>query len=135
LQCESWAAAGTLAGGAIVAAGSVVADAGTFGVNIAATPLELAGGAAAGGVIAGCICEVIPLIAQGVQSIWDHILLMAKGATQNKENEYSREARAHPDPCKWLEEQYNSTGCSSENRQKIKMAQKVLGCRKNSTQR
>ncbi len=57
---------------------------------------------------------------------------MAKGEKQNKDNEYSREAILHPDPCGWLKQQYGSTN-DSVKRLKIKLAQKVLGCRKNSS--
>ena len=57
---------------------------------------------------------------------------MAKGGNQNKDNEWSREARQHPDPCAWLRQQY-SQAKDSVTRQKIKTAQKVLGCRKNSS--
>ena len=58
---------------------------------------------------------------------------MAKGGIQNKANEYSREASQQPDPCNWLIKQYNNASSTAE-RMKIKTAQKVLGCRKNSTQ-
>jgi len=56
---------------------------------------------------------------------------MSKGGDQNKENEWSRAARLQPAPCKWLDEQYKSAQ-SSEDKQKIKTAQKVLGCRRSS---
>jgi hypothetical protein len=57
---------------------------------------------------------------------------MAKGGKQNIENEWSREARQHPNPCDWLEQEYNRES-DSEIRKKIKKAQKAVGCRQNST--
>jgi RHS repeat-associated protein len=48
---ESWAAGGAIAGGTIVAGGSVVVDVYTGGLNIAATGPEIAGGSAIGGGI------------------------------------------------------------------------------------
>ncbi len=57
---------------------------------------------------------------------------MAKGGTQNKANEWSRAAALQPDPCSWLRDQYNKA-TDSATRMKIKTAQKVLGCRKNSS--
>ncbi|MDK2125312.1 hypothetical protein [Parachitinimonas caeni] len=59
-------------------------------------------------------------------------LEMAKGGRQNKDNEYSREANMMPDPCGWLKQQYKQASSSAE-KMKIKTAQKVLGCRQNST--
>jgi hypothetical protein len=61
---------------------------------------------------------------------------MAKGGPQNISNEYSETAKhLYPkDPkkrCEYLEELYKKT-CDSSERQKIKKAQKALGCRKNS---
>jgi len=57
---------------------------------------------------------------------------MAKGGAQNKANEYSRAAQIYPDPCAWLRQQYDQASSNIE-RQKIKTAQKQLGCRQNST--
>jgi hypothetical protein len=57
---------------------------------------------------------------------------MAKGGRQNLENEWSRVARQEPDPCGWLKQQYNQA-TDTATRMKIKTAQKVLGCRQNST--
>ncbi len=48
---ESWGAAGAIAGGGVVAAGSVAVDAATGGINILATPAEISAGAAGGGAI------------------------------------------------------------------------------------
>jgi uncharacterized protein RhaS with RHS repeats len=48
---ESWTAGGAVAGGTIVAGGSVVVDAFTGGLNILATGPEIAGGSAIGGGI------------------------------------------------------------------------------------
>jgi hypothetical protein len=48
---QSWAVAGATAGVIVTAAGSVVADAATGGVNVVATPAELVLGGAAGGLI------------------------------------------------------------------------------------
>lgn len=56
---------------------------------------------------------------------------MAKGGKQKKENEYTRAAQQQPDPCEWLRDQYARATDSSE-RMKIKLAQKVLGCRHSS---
>ncbi|WP_232458538.1 filamentous hemagglutinin N-terminal domain-containing protein [Burkholderia ubonensis] len=49
------AAAGAAVGGALTVAGSVVVDAVTGGVNLVATPLEVAGGSALGGIFGGAI--------------------------------------------------------------------------------
>jgi hypothetical protein len=54
-------------------------------------------------------------------------VLCSKGGVQNKENEYVREARKRPDPCEWLQEQYD--GAAGEEREKIQLAQKFLRCR------
>jgi RHS repeat-associated protein len=59
-----------------------------------------------------------------------YVLRMAKGGEQNKANEWSRAAQQEPDPCDWLKRQYNDPNTSSADRQKIKTAQKVLGCRR-----
>ncbi len=48
---EAWGAGGAAIGGSVVAGGSLVVDAATGGVNILATPAEIAGGAAVGGAI------------------------------------------------------------------------------------
>jgi len=48
---ESWGGAGAIAGGGVAAAGSAVLDVGTGGINILATPAEIATGSALGGVI------------------------------------------------------------------------------------
>jgi RHS repeat-associated protein len=56
---------------------------------------------------------------------------MSKGGKQNKENEFVRAARQQPpniDPCDWLRAQYQIAQ-DSVTRMKIKLAQKVLGCR------
>jgi hypothetical protein len=68
----------------------------------------------------------------GAEQALDNIMQMAKGGPQNKENEYSRAARMQPDPCAWLRAQYDAAQ-DSQTRQKIKTAQKVLGCRGNSS--
>lgn len=54
-------------------------------------------------------------------------ILCSKGGVQNKENEYVRDARLKPDPCEWLQEQYD--GATGTEREKIRIAQKYLGCR------
>jgi RHS repeat-associated protein len=48
---QSWAAAGATAGLALTAGGSLVVDVGTGGLNVLATPAELAAGTSIGGVI------------------------------------------------------------------------------------
>jgi RHS repeat-associated protein len=63
----------------------------------------------------------------------DTLLSMAKGGKQRKENEYTRAARSQPgDPCEWLQEQYKKARASRDfaAAEKIKLAQKVLGCRR-----
>ncbi|WP_414164423.1 hypothetical protein ACMGGS_22315 [Superficieibacter sp. BNK-5] len=67
----------------------------------------------------------------GTVDIWEHIMQMAKGGVQNKDNEYSREARNHPDPCQWLKDMYDSATCNTE-RLKIKTVPKALKCRHSS---
>jgi hypothetical protein len=61
---EQYAAGGVLLGSSIVAAGSIVVDVATGGLNILATPAEIAAGAALGGAIGW-----------GVGSILDYIFL------------------------------------------------------------
>jgi hypothetical protein len=56
-----------------------------------------------------------------------YTVLCAKGGVQNKENEYVRDARLRPDPCEWLQEQYDVADGSE--REKVRIAQKYLGCR------
>jgi RHS repeat-associated protein len=56
---EQYAAYGAIIGGTLVAAGSVVADVGTFGANIVATPAEIAAGAALGGAFGYAIGNLI----------------------------------------------------------------------------
>ncbi|MBZ4419652.1 RHS repeat-associated core domain-containing protein, partial [Myxococcus sp. RHSTA-1-4] len=58
---------------------------------------------------------------------------MAKGGKQRIDNEYVDAARRLPkgtDPCSWLKGLYDSATDSGE-RQKIKKAQKAMGCRRN----
>ncbi|WP_353327979.1 RHS repeat-associated core domain-containing protein, partial [Chitiniphilus shinanonensis] len=100
--------------------------------------LSIAGGAAAadgplpvGEVVAVGILATV-LIYNALQDPNDGPMEMAKGGRQNLENEYSRAARQYPDPCDWLRSEYNNTS-DSKKRMKIKTAQKVLGCRQNST--
>ncbi|MGM3413109.1 DUF637 domain-containing protein [Ralstonia holmesii] len=59
------AAHGAAVGGAITAAGSVVVDAATGGLNIIATPLEVAGGAALGGAAGGLFGSLLDKLASG----------------------------------------------------------------------
>ena len=85
------------------------------------------------------VCARYPSLCAGIafygyRAFEECINYMAKGGNQNKDNEYSREARKQPDPCGWLRQQYQAETNSSE-RNKIKTAQKVLGCRQNSSQR
>lgn len=100
---------------------------------------EAAAGGCAVDIETGCVASA--LIAVGGlglliagKYVVDHLcpnqpLYMSKGGTQNKSGEYSRAAQQQPDPCAWLREQYNSASSSIE-RNKIKAAQKVLGCRR-----
>lgn len=97
-------------------------------MNIPATPTEIALATAIGTVVG----DVVSDFANNVSSAWDNIYQMAKGGNQNKDNEWSRPARLQPDPCAWLRDQYQKAG-DSVTKQKIKTAQKVLGCRKNSS--
>ncbi|MGZ3460267.1 MAG: hypothetical protein ACXU86_17395, partial [Archangium sp.] len=56
-----------------------------------------------------------------------YTVLCSKGGVQNKENEFVREARLRLDPCEWLQEQYDVA--TEGEREKIRIAQKYLGCR------
>ncbi len=60
------------------------------------------------------------------------VLEMSKGGKQNKGNEWSRAARQEQpnDPCSWLQGAYNDPSTTAADRQKIKTAQKFLGCRR-----
>jgi RHS repeat-associated protein len=74
----------------------------------------------------------MPLVEWSVDKLISDPMEMAKGGRQRLDNEWSRDARLQPDPCAWLREQYDKAK-DSTNRMKIKTAQKVLGCRQNST--
>jgi hypothetical protein len=80
----------------------------------------------AGVIIVGLVYAA-PLIVEEIGRI-EQIVEMSKGGSQNKENEYVRAARQEPDPCAWLDQQYDST-TNNQERLKIVLAQKVLGCR------
>jgi hypothetical protein len=59
---------------------------------------------------------------------------MAKGGKQNKDNEWVDEARRRfgnnrDAMCKWLDDEYKNCK-DSATKQAIKLAQKVLGCRR-----
>ncbi len=58
----------------------------------------------------------------------------AKGRKQHKSNEYSRAAQTHPDPCAYLERLYQAARAKGDSveSQKLKLAQKVLGCRQHN---
>jgi hypothetical protein len=82
--------------------------------------------------LAGSLAAAIILVAEAEgMSVEDfcknQTILCSKGGVQNKENEYVREARKRPDPCEWLQEQYDEA--TGSERDKIRMAQKHLGCR------
>ena len=92
--------------------------------------------------LAGNLEKAIELIAsQEGLSLEDfckkHDVLCAKGGKQNIDNEYVQQARLLPkgvDPCEWLKEKYReaSKADKKEELQKIKRAQKALGCRPNA---
>jgi RHS repeat-associated protein len=58
----------------------------------------------------------------------------AKGGKQNIDNEWVRDARLQPDPCAWLEALYKAARARGDSKlaQKLKTAQKALGCRGSS---
>jgi RHS repeat-associated protein len=98
-------------------------------------PIAAGGGeaVAGGGMLAFCTTNPVGIIVCGAAAVITigTICYMAKGGKQNIENEYSRKARNQPDPCTWLQSQYDSA-TSSDERQKLKMAQKALGCRRST---
>lgn len=59
---EMYAAYGVVGGGAAAAAGSVAVDAVTGGVNVLATPAEIAGGAAIGGILGYDVGKLMDII-------------------------------------------------------------------------
>lgn len=64
-------------------------------------------------------------------------VLCAKGGKQNFDNEYVRQAKDLPrdlDPCEWLRSLQKTASARDDavEVQKIKLAQKVLGCRPNA---
>jgi uncharacterized protein RhaS with RHS repeats len=73
----------------------------------------------------------IPMVEWAVDKLIKAPLEMAKGGRQRLDNEWSRQARLQPDPCGWLQNQYDHAS-DSATRMKIKIAQKVLGCRQSS---
>jgi len=83
-------------------------------------------------ILAGGLTAAIIVVAEAEDTSVDnfckkHTALCAKGGVQNKENEYVRDARLRADPCGWLQEQY--AGADASEREKIRLAQKFLGCR------
>ncbi|WP_169800780.1 hypothetical protein [Archangium gephyra] len=83
-------------------------------------------------VLAGGLTAALIAVAESEDTSVDdfckkHTALCAKGGVQNKENEYVRDARLRADPCGWLQEQY--AGADASEREKIRLAQKFLGCR------
>jgi RHS repeat-associated protein len=58
----------------------------------------------------------------------------AKGGKQNIDNEYSGQARLQPDPCSWLAALYQAARAKGDTKtaQKLKTAQKALGCRQHN---
>lgn len=116
---------GGIGGGITATLGSVVIDAATGGLNILATPEEIATGITLGAAAGSTLTS-------GSTSHPEQCpvpVYMSKGGTQNKDNEYSRAARQQPDPCEGLRQTYNASSDSAE-RNKIKTVQKVLGCRR-----
>ena len=105
-------------------------------------------GACFGGVIAATaacavtgpgfiICEPIGIIGgivlgAGIGHYAENALQMAKGGKQNIDNEYTREAVKHQDPCRWLQQEYDKARAAGDSvaQQKIIKAQKALGCRR-----
>jgi RHS repeat-associated protein len=117
---------GGIVGGALGAGGGtlVAPGVGTVGGGISGADAGAGIGAAGGAVVGG-------YIGNQVGDALDNIMQMAKGGSQNIENEYSREARKQPDPCDWLAKQYAAARSSGNSAaaQKIIKAQKALGCR------
>ena len=111
---------GGLASGTTVGAGAgtlVAPGVGTVAGGVEGGILGTAEGAAVGSAVGG--------------SLEDLLLRMAKGGDQNKDNEYTREARAQSDPCEWLSQQYADATARGDlgARGKIQTAQKTLQCR------
>ncbi|WP_377161142.1 RHS repeat-associated core domain-containing protein [Roseateles sp. UC29_93] len=71
---DSWAIGGAFVGGGLTAAGSVVVDAATGGLNILATPAEIGAGAAVGGGIGFVL---------GSAADWLDSVTFSKGGRQN----------------------------------------------------
>lgn len=119
--------------GAVGAAGGTLAAPGfgTVGLGLSGAEIGAGIGATAGAVLGGDIGDKV---GDAVDNVIDHILFMSKGGKRNISNEYSREARNHPDPCGWLGEQYEAARKAGDNveAQKIVQAQKGLGCRNKS---
>ena len=115
---EAWGAGGAAIGGSVVAGGSIVVDAATGGLNILATPAEIALGMAIGGTVG-----------YELGSAADWIYEMAKGGKQNIDNEYVRDVKNQgtQDPCTYLRKLYSDT-CDKQERRKIKQAMKRFNC-------
>ena len=88
----------------------------TAAVAVPVAPILFGGGggeAAGGGALALCVANPIICVATVAITVGT-ICYMAKGGKQNIDNEYSREARKQPDPCSWLQSQYDNANSSSE---------------------
>jgi len=118
---ELYAGYGAVTGGTLTAAASVGLDVATGGLNILATPYEIAAGTALGGAIGYGVGSFVDWLLEPVQ--------MAKGGKQNIDNEYVRDvqARGIKDPCKYLKKLYDDT-CDKAEKRKIKQAMKRFNC-------
>ena len=137
---EEGAAIGAVvgAGVGISACGAIGAGAGAVGGTLVAPGVGTVGGAVGLGAYAAGACAAGSAIAGAVigSTIEDFISY----AKEKGENEYTREAktrfRTQAEQCKWLDSQYKKArkGGDSQAQQKIKAAQKYLGCRRSGVE-
>jgi RHS repeat-associated protein len=72
-RAVAWAKAGAVVGGGTVAAASVAVDAVTGGLNVPATPAEVAGGAAAGAVVGASASVLVDKMAGEIEKIAERV--------------------------------------------------------------
>lgn len=72
-RARAWATAGGLIGGTAVAAGSLVADAATGGINIPATPGEVAAGATLGAAAGASASVLVDKMAREIEKIAERV--------------------------------------------------------------
>ncbi len=128
-----------IAGVGVTAAGSVVVDAATGGLNILATPAELAFGAAIGGSIGYGLGSVVDRVTGSGESgpiATPEPTEMSKGGKSQGRNWATEQAKNNAqtngtDPCRELAKMLDDAKCGTDSKKvrDIEQAQKFLHCR------